>query len=117
MERGDKIFCTFSLQQLNANEFQEQLSQYHALKVTQVAYRLFLDKIKDFNDLKDLCLAYTGSDGRKEKLSPYSSPMELMFIVRRSDDLKSDVLEKIKLFVIQHSKLFCTRIEVRCLEC
>jgi hypothetical protein len=103
-------------QELDTVQFQKALSAHHIKQVTSVALQLFQDQIKVFNDLKHVCIAYTGSDGREEKLSPFSSPIELMFIVKRKEDLESETLEKVQEFITQHPTLFYNKIEVKCLE-
>lgn len=111
-----EVSAFFPLQILDAIQFQTALSNHHIQNVQLIAVSLFKDNMKCFNDLKDICIAYTGSDGRNEKLSPFSSPLELMFIVKRQENLHSETLNKVQEFVSYHPTFFYGRVEVRCLE-
>ncbi len=106
-------------QELDAPLFQKGLRENHEKKVHQVAKDLFESEFTP-EELKHVCFAYTGSDGRQEKLSPYSSPTELMLVVRKQEDLSSELIlsvkEKVKELVKRYPTLFYAEVEVKCLE-
>lgn len=91
------------------NSFKERLSNQ-----TETVRQILFENVPELKDLKNACLAFTGSDGRAEKLSPLSSPLELMFLAAKDVDEK--ILQKIQTVVATHSSLFHTKIEVKSIE-
>jgi hypothetical protein len=107
---------SFPLQQLHATSFQKSLSVRFILKVSEVAAKIFQDKIEELDGLKNECLACTGSDGREEKLSFYSSLIEMMLIVPKQDALKTGIIDKIQKILLEHPTFFYCKLEIKCLE-
>lgn len=107
------------IQDLDVGLFQEKLSINHQEKVHQVAQELFKSKLAE-EELQQVCFAYTGSDGRKEKLSPYSSPIELILVVKKQEDVTSELVRKVKEKVQEvienYPALFYSELEVKCVE-
>lgn len=112
----EKIIQT---QDLDASLFQTGLRENHEKKVHQVAKDLFESEFTA-EELQHVCFAYTGSDGRQEKLSPYSSPTELLLVVKKQENLTSGLVlgvkEKVKELVKRYPTLFYADLEVKCME-
>lgn len=109
-------FSSFPIQKLDVPLFQKDLKTYHKQKVIDVALKIFKEDLEEFHHLKGVCLVYTGSDGREEKLSPFSSPLEIIFIAKKADDLQMEIVKKVQNLLLKYRPFFDPDIEVKCLE-
>jgi hypothetical protein len=107
---------SFPIQKLDVSLFQKDLKAYHRQKVIDVALKIFKEDLEEFHDLQGVCLVYTGSDGREEKLSPFSSPLEMIFIAKKADDLQMEIVKKVQSVLLKYRPFFDPDIEVKCLE-
>lgn len=83
---------------------------------TETVQKILIGQIPELKDLKNACLGFTGSDGRAEKLSSFSSPLELMFLVNHVKDVDEEILQKIQTVASKHSTLFYKEIEVKSIQ-
>ncbi len=109
-------FVLFPFQKLDVGSFYEQLRAYHKEKVIKVALNIFQAKMTELNSLAKMCLAYTGSDGRGEKLSLSMSRLEMICIVNKQSDLQSGIVQKVVTILQQHPLFFDVDLETKCLE-
>lgn len=105
----------FPWKEINSSALQETLENRFINKNKKIA-KAVLGKIEELSNLKDVCIAYTGSDGRGEKLSFFSAPMELMLIIKKADQINEETLKKLKDTVSEHPDLFFPKIEIKQLE-
>ncbi len=116
-KKGNFIPCEFLFpwKELNACIFQSELKDRTFLLISSIS-KILKDDVPELEDLKDACVCYTGSDGRDEKLSKFSSHMELMFLARHVKEINEMLLQKIKIVISKYPELFITDIDVKCIE-
>lgn len=109
-------FPYWNSDQFDNLQFQQELTANHKQKVIDVAKAILSQSIPELVKTDNMTIACTGSDGREEKLSPYSSPMEIVVIMKSADQLKSDTLEKIRKVVSQNLDVFFKKVDLKCLD-
>lgn len=101
---------------VNAQLFHENLRLNHREKIIAVARNILQEEVPELNECEDLCVTFTGSDGREEKLSRFSSPIELLIFVRKTTPLTSGIVDKLRSLIAWNSNLFYQDIELKSLR-
>jgi len=106
-------FPVWRNEEFDTADFQEALTSHHSSQVIDKVHQLFLTIVPELEKSTELAIAYTGSDGRFEKLSPFSSPIELVVILKKGADLNSPLMEKIRRVVSENPDLMYPEIETK----
>lgn len=109
-------FPVWTLDRFDLSFFQTSLTSHHFNTVIAVAKKIFEERLPELKSAQDLFIGFTGSDGREEKLSPLSSPVEILVSFRGKGTVSSDVLERVRILISEHPNLFYSAIEVKCLQ-
>ena len=103
------------IEALNPSRIQADLHLHNMVTIAAIR-EIIREELQNFDQIKEVCIVCTGSDGRGEKLDPSLSPVELEVIIETAQQLESDIFGKLQSLVAKHPNLLFHKIQMYCLE-
>ncbi len=95
--------------ELSPDRLQSDIAQFAS--VHSIAKKIFEQAIPDLSKSSNLCLAYTGSDGRQEKINK-SSNVEIQAIIPTKKDYDEELIKKIIQVLKSNLSIFHHELEI-----
>lgn len=110
-EPKDQAAISFSFDAFDSDLFNAAMIEHNG-RVLNAVQKIFSQELPELVASQSVCVAMTGSDGRREKLCSLSSKIELIVIVS-GENLKASIITKIQKVVAQHLSLFHPDLEFK----
>lgn len=110
-EPKSQAAISFSFDAFDSDLFNAAMIEHNS-RVLHAVQKIFSQEVPELAASQSVCVAMTGSDGRREKLCSLSSKIELVVIVN-GEDLKAPIIIKIQKVVAQHLSLFHPDLEFK----